>query len=373
MRKNVSITEKSLYSKKLVRRLPWLALIPLGFLLPRLASSFPEATEAVYSRIIYPAVHFLLSGFSSLFPFSLAEFILYALSAGVIFLTLYQCIRCIFRRIAPIRLAGYFLSLFIAAGAMLNLFYFSWGFQYSRPPLSQLMSLPVKERPVEELELLCTELAQTAARLRDKVTENENGVFVLSMPLAAYFDAVPDDYARLSQSEPFFNGKVFPPKCVTASVGLSYAGIAGIFIPFTGESNVNVDQPAMLLISSAAHEAAHSLGIAREDEANFAAYLACNSSENPETAYSGVMLALIHCGNQLYAADGDKYAALYYSYSAAMLRDMNHYNAYWSSFEGPVDDTFSQINDNYLKFNQQELGVKSYGAMVDLMLAYRFR
>ena len=30
-----------------------------------------------------------------------------------------------------------------------------------------------------------------------------------------------------------------------------------------------------------------------------------------------------------------------------------------------------QINDSYLKHNQQESGVQSYGMMVDLLLAWR--
>ena len=53
-----------------------------------------------------------------------------------------------------------------------------------------------------------------------------------------------------------------------------------------------------------------------------------------------------------------------------MVRDLAHYNAYWDSFEGPVEEAATTLNDNYLKFNQQESGVKSYGMMVDLILAY---
>ena len=39
-------------------------------------------------------------------------------------------------------------------------------------------------------------------------------------------------------------------------------------------------------------------------------------------------------------------------------------------YEGQVEEAFDSINDSYLKFNLQENGVKSYGMMVDLMLAY---
>jgi hypothetical protein len=54
-----------------------------------------------------------------------------------------------------------------------------------------------------------------------------------------------------------------------------------------------------------------------------------------------------------------------------MKRDLADYNTYWDAYEGPVEETVTQVNDNYLKFNNQENGVKSYGMMVDLLLAYK--
>ena len=155
-----------------------------------------------------------------------------------------------------------------------------------------------------------------------------------------------------------------------ASEGMSWAGICGIFMPFTAEANVNTHQPSLLLLSSAAHENAHSLGFAREDEANFIAYLACISSEDSSIRYSGAMLALINCGNALYKSAPDKAAALRETYSDAVIRDIAAYNQYWEGYEGEVEEAFDSINDSYLKFNLQENGVKSYGMMVDLMLAY---
>lgn len=200
--------------------------------------------------------------------------------------------------------------------------------------------------------------------------ENEEGVFTLEEGYEAYFDQIPAAYAALGCELPLFSRRTYAAKGVASSVGLSYAGISGIFIPHTGEANVNVDQPALLMLSAAAHETAHYLGIAREDEANFASYLACTHSQDPSISYSGTMLALIHCGNKLYAADKEKYSALYATYNEGVVRDIRSNNAYWDSFEGPVEEAATTLNDNYLKFNQQEDGVKSYGMMVDLILAY---
>ena len=156
------------------------------------------------------------------------------------------------------------------------------------------------------------------------------------------------------------------------SKGLSYAGISGIFIPFTNEANVNIDQPSLLLLASAAHESAHQLGIAKEDEANFASYLVGTKSNSADLCYSATMLALINCTNKLYEADSDAYFEVYSLYGDGIKRDLADYNKYWKQFEGPVEETFENLNDSYLQFNNQESGVKSYGEMVDLVIAYYF-
>ena len=44
-------------------------------------------------------------------------------------------------------------------------------------------------------------------------------------------------------------------------------------------------------------------------------------------------------------------------------------SAFWNQFDGPVAEVSNQVNDAYLKANSQEDGVRSYGRMVDLLLA----
>lgn len=356
---------------KVGKKLLWLLIIPACFGLAQLASKYPEITEKYFSQGIYPYISMYLGKASSFAGNrSVAELLIYAAIIIIVLLILIRIIGLITGRIKFARFVGFLLSLCITAGVLFNLFYFDWGFNYSRPSLYKLMNLDVEPRSVEELESLCYDLAERAVALREEVAEDSDGVFTLPEGYAAYFNKIPDAYDCLGETESLFSRKVYPAKAVLASAGMSYAGISGIFIPFTGEENVNVDQPALLLLSSAAHETAHYLGIAREDEANFVSYLACISSDVPAIEYSGVMLALINCTNKLYATDQDLYYGVRAKYSDGMIRDLTDYNEYWASFEGPVEEKVNEINDHYLKFNQQENGVKSYGMMVDLLLAY---
>lgn len=350
-----------------------LLLIGLGVALPRLAALSPESVETLFSNGLYPAISFAFGTVTGLLPFSLAEVLLVGGSFLLVLLVLQKLWQLLKRRLPLKRLLRFLVTLFIIFGVLLNAFYFTWGFNYARPKLAKLMSLPVKERSAEDLNGLCDSLLTKAISLREQVPEDGDGVFALEGGYREEFKKIPSAYANLGNNNALFARSVPVAKGVFFSDALSKAGISGIYIPFTAEANVNVGQPPLLLLAAAAHESAHFCGIARENEANFVAYLACTASDDPSVAYSGTMLALINCGNALNEADPELYDSLRDRYSDAMDRDLADYREYWDAFEGPVQETMDKVNDNYLKYNLQESGVKSYGEMVDLMLAYYYR
>ena len=43
---------------------------------------------------------------------------------------------------------------------------------------------------------------------------------------------------------------------------------------------------------------------------------------------------------------------------------------FWSEYDGSVAEVANMVNDMYLKANGQKQGVKSYGKMTDLLVAY---
>lgn len=353
-----------------LKRLLFLLLVPLTMLLVHFASKNPQWIEGWFSQGFYPIVSTVLGELYAIVPFSVVEWLLYALVISAIVIAVVTIVRSLQKKIALVRLVRAFVTLLITASVLFSSFYFCWGFNYYRPPIKELLQLDVKERPVSELNALCQSLAQSANALRAQVPEDENGVFTLDASAEAYFAKIPQAYKQLGKTIELFSRPVAPPKSVFSSECLSWMGIAGIYFPFTAEANVNVHQPPLLMLVSAAHECAHAMGIARENEANFVGYLACLSSDEPSIAYSGTMLALIHSGNQLSKVDPEAYADLFATYSDALQRDLFAYNAYWKAYEGPLEETMSQMNDAYLKYHQQQSGIRSYGEVVDLLLAW---
>jgi len=160
-------------------------------------------------------------------------------------------------------------------------------------------------------------------------------------------------------------------KSLLSSHIVSYTGISGVYFPYTGEPNFNNDVPAPSKGASVCHEMAHRQGFAREDEANFIAYIVCINSDDAYLRYSGYFLALRHAMDRLYEADRGAYRELHARYSEEVAADIKANSDYWRSFEGPVEERVTQMNDTYLKTNSQDDGVQSYGRMVDLMLAQK--
>lgn len=306
-------------------------------------------------------------------PFSLGEILLYALCITLAVYLVVQIIRFFTRPYRFCRAMALLLNLGLIASIGYFLFMALWGLNYHGPTLAEKLSLDTAPRSSEELTELCSSLIEECVPLREEVTQTSDGVFAYSSSKQGILRGSAALYAGLADEYPLFGKSYGSPKQVLFSKGLSYCQITGVFCPLTMEPNVNMDTPSLYFAATAAHETAHLYGVAREDEANFVAYLACSSSADAQIRYSGSMLALSYSMSQLHEADENSYNTLRARYSPGMERDLQDYADYWKAFDGPVADKATDVNNAYLKSNNQTDGVKSYGRMVDLLLAYHFR
>lgn len=355
-----------------LKKLIWLIPGPLFYGFFRLSFVWPHFTESVYSRAIFPAVNQGLSTFTGLFPFSLAEILLYLLLLALaVFavLTVVQAVRAKKKWWKPV--CSRLLVLLSAVSVVYALFVGLWGFNYARIPLSDTLALDASPATVDELSATCKALIGQANALRELVPEDEDGVFTSALSRQQILERVPSYYTHAAQESGVgvLGGSYGRVKPVLYSEALSWSHLAGIYVPFTGEANVNAQAPMLLFASSAVHEAAHQRGFAREDEANFLAYFVCSYADDISVRYSGTMLALIHATNALYSADGDRYFTLRRTYSEGLNRDLKANSAFWQQYESPVSETVMQVNNTYLMANMQQDGVKSYGRMTDLLIA----
>ena len=152
---------------------------------------------------------------------------------------------------------------------------------------------------------------------------------------------------------------------------MSALDFTGVYCPFTGESNVNIDSPACLLAATAAHELAHQRSIASEQECNFLAILASTTCGSDVYAYSGWLLVYIHLGNALYKAVPEAYAAVLATLPETVRTDLRDNNAYWAQFQdGAARKASNTVYEGFLKSYGEERGLQSYGTVVDMLVVY---
>lgn len=339
-------------------------LVPMIIGLNYFLRSYPELVEAYYTNGVNQLTRQGLSLITSIAPFSIGEILVISLLIILIVLLILLIIK-IKRgkfKIQLLNIVAYLSTIYI-------LFMVLWGFNYDRLSFDKIVALKIQEASESQLYSLCEDLIKRANILRGEVNEDKAGVMTVTGGYKTVFKTAEKGYKTASVRIKELDGKYGAPKPIFISGELCYTGITGIYIPFTGEANVNVNIPDLMLPVTAAHEMAHQRGFAREDEANYIAYLTCSMHPDFQFRYSGVMLALINSMNALADEDIGKYKELTKRYSDGVKRDIKNESVFWQKYSGKIEKVSSNINDSYLKTNGQKDGIKSYGKMVDLLLA----
>lgn len=243
-----------------------------------------------------------------------------------------------------------------------------WGANYYATSFEEKSGITAQPVSVEELRDTTAYFVEQVNRTAELVPRDEAGLF--AQPMEETFSAAGSVYDNIQQQFPFLARDSAVVKPVYFSRLMSYTDFTGVYFPFTGESNVNVDYPPCLLPSTIAHEIAHQRNVAPEQEANFVAILACSTCDDPCYQYSGYLLGYIHLANALRGVDPEGWAQLRAGLSPWAAADLAAYSAYWAQFDTPVRTATTTIYDSFLQSYGQELGMQSYGAVVDLLVAY---
>lgn len=351
-------------------RLLQLLILPLLYIVIKAAAKAPAVVDAVYSQKIYPPIRNAVSFVTRAVPFSVAEAaagIVIVLTAVLLVIRIISLL-CL-KKGAFVRFLSLIISLIITAGYLVLAFYVMWGFNLFRTPVAEKLDLPEREYSVEDLKKVCYDLCDHALTLRESVDEDENGVFTCDIDKVS--ESIRRAYVDFGATRPSFKADVPPVKQLKTSEWFTKCDIAGIYVFLTEEPNINVFNPKLYMPFDGAHETAHYLGWAHEEDANFIGFIVCKDSDDPALAYSSYMHALNHLGRALSKADKDAYKELTASYSDGMRADLSNYSEFYNKYSGTKTwETSDKINDSYLKFNEQEKGVLSYEEDVSLILRY---
>ncbi len=329
----------------------------------RSSAALADAYAEIYR---YAAV--LLSGAFSYLPFILAEVLLYAGIAGLCLYLVLQIFFAIMRPGKLARLARMAVNLAVTAAGLWFVFMMSYGFSYYCSPLSDRIGLETEPTDTQVLHDTTQWLMEEACALSRTVPRDESGSMVFA-DFSSIADTIAGGYNALASEYDLYRSTYAPVKRVRSWYAMSSFGITGIYIPFTAEACVNPDNTVPALPFTMAHEMAHRLMIAPEDEANFSAFLACRANSDRRVRYSAYFMAYRYCINALYAAAPELSYSVMALATPELSHDLEELNALILKYASPVQDAGDAINDAYLKANDQSSGTQSYGEIVDLLVA----
>ena len=243
-----------------------------------------------------------------------------------------------------------FLNLVAFSSILYFLFYFLWGLNYFKPSLVDKLNIKSEyEFNVldETINRVIFEINKESSFISEDI--NKSDIFNLINTTASNIkkSIIPDIFL--------------------------YQKVSGHYIPFTSEAIFVdkiplVDMPIVIL-----HEQAHQSGYANEGEASFIAFSKAINNKEPYIRYSGYFYALINLLNEISKKNSDKLDDYITKLDEKVISDIKKVQNFWSKYSNSfLDKAQNYIYDLYLKSNNQEAGIMTYGE-VSLYIIYYYQ
>lgn len=313
------------------------------------------------------ALRLSLATVTSLLPFSLTELLILLLPLWLALLILLAN-----RYSHSMRDALTYVGILLG-GICVVAILFVWCFAsgYYGTPLAQKLSLGRIGVTAEELERTAAILTEELNALSGEILFSESGASEMPYSLREMNRKLLECYDRLEEKYSFIKSFESRVKPIMLSEPMSYTHITGVYTFFTGEANLNVNFPDYTLPFTAAHELAHQRGIAREDEANFIAFLVCMESDDPYIRYSGLLNLYDYVISALASADTERFLQSYQALGADVRGERIAYSRFFDKYrDNVIADISNATNDLYLQSQGAAEGARSYGMVVELAVAY---
>ncbi len=332
-----------------------------------IAFLFSERFADFFNRYVSSIVRAVLAHLTSWLPFSFAEFFLLLIPIWIILIS-----RAVLKRYGDSLSETLSAAVCVLSALALVFSTFTVGFA----PAYRGSTLD-KKLEIERTEVSAEELYQTSLILVDKLKEEVHGVAyandgfsVMPYSRSEMNDKLLDAFDKTSDQYDFIQRLSSRLKPVMISKAMSYTHITGVYTFFTGEANINVDFPDYTIPFTAAHELSHQRGVAREDEANFVAYLVCSASDDSYIRYTAYLNLYEYVASALAQTDTELYMRSYSKLPLCVKQELAAYSQFFKQYaDSTASEVSETVNNTFLTIHGTE-GTKSYGMVVDLAVAY---
>ena len=309
-----------------------------------------------------------LSFFTTHLPFSIAEALLLLIPVFLVLLIGIGVKHFCDSNRSALVYVGILLSVLCVVGIL-----FVWNFAagYYGTTLDQKLGLERKKSSADDLYQTAELLSDELTALSDEIVFLPDGSSLMPYSYQEMNQKLLVAFEHYCEKQDFIHHFSSQVKPIMLSEPMSYTHITGVYTFFTGEANVNVNFPDYTIPFTAAHELAHQRGIAREDEANFIAFLVCMESDDPYIRYSACLNVYEYVLAALRSANRELYRASYSNLPEEIRAEEAAYSAFFKKYEKNVAASVSQtVNNSYLQSQGAAEGTRSYNMVVDLAVAY---
>src|SRR5438105_3407479 len=345
----------------------WVTLILIAILI-KLSSFYSAFIEQFYSNGLYPVISKVQRFLFGWVPFSLGDLI-YAFFIVVVLVKTAQVLKILFKRKYNRR---YFLEglkqIIFFILFLYVFFYLLWGLNYSRKGIAAQLDLRMAKYSLAELDSLTSVLEERLNYYAAQVQPAQRDSFYKKRNL---FHESYQAYKLAHLQYPYLS---YEPKSIKPSV-FSYAGnilgFEGYYNPFSGEGQVNTTIPVFMQPYVACHEIGHQVGYGKENEANFAGFLACRLHPSAVFRYSVYFDMYNYTINSLFRNDSARAKQYLRALHPQVKKDYDEIKRFFSKYENPIQPFITWIYGKYLKANNQPAGKRTYSEVIAFLIAYQ--
>ena len=251
-----------------------------------------------------------------------------------------------------------------------------WGLNYQKSSPAKSFDLKMDTSytavQLDSLSLyLMKELNKTRQILSDSVIEKTEVDQVFRNSILNY-RLVKNKFPQLHLDKPILKEAAFP------SWG-DYLGYLAFYQPITGEAIVRTDVPLLTLPYTSCHELAHQMGYASEAEANFIAFVVATESSDALLRYSMLLQMFTYCQSEhlgFIAKTGnfEKWKTIVNRNKAMLdpkvIGDRKKIKDFFIQRQHLLLPASTSLYDQFLQWNKQAKGIKSYDEVLLWVLAY---
>ncbi len=251
-----------------------------------------------------------------------------------------------------------------------------WGLNYQKSNPAKSFDLKLDTSYTEvQLDSLSLDLTKELNKTRQILSDS----FIQKMEVDQVFrnsilnyNQLKNRFPQLHLDKPVLKEAAFP------SWG-DYLGYLAFYQPITGEAIVRTDLPLLTLPYTSCHELAHQMGYASEAEANFIAFVVATESTDALLRYSMLLQMFTYCQSEhlgFIAKTGnfEKWKTIVNRNKALLdpkvIGDRKKIKDFFIQRQHLLLPASTSLYDQFLQWNKQAKGIKSYDEVLLWVLAY---